>query len=156
MKFSELALLPFRYFSPPIVSLPFSTIKVPPTPISMGIIFASFIFICGGFVFCQVRGMPTSGYVRGNDGKVYHAWIEYGNVGNQFLMEGIVAASLFSLAAASIISAFFVLSRPNNGNNSELYRFLEMFALSSPVWCLFSYLIFHLKLPSYKPKFHPR
>lgn len=160
MKLSELSLLPFRYLSPPTISTPFSTIRVPPTPVTMGIVFASFIFISGGFVFCHVKGMPAAGYVRGRDGKVYSTWIDYGNIGNQFLFEGIVASSLFSLAAASIMSAFVILLRDDDErsekNKNDFYSILEKFAMSSPIWCILSYAIFHMKIPSFSPRFHPK
>ena len=146
----DFLLVPFRrWFRAPVIETPFSTIRVPPVPVMMAIIFVSFGVITSGFVFCLVRHSSMTGYVRGRDGKPFISWIDVGSISNQFLAEGMVAAMIFSLAAASLIGAFYILDKPNGEELSDLEKFIKKFSYTAPLWCFFSYEIFRVKFRAF-------
>lgn len=154
MGIPELLLKPFKkWFKPPVLETPFSTIELPRVSICMTIIFASFFFIYGGFVFCQVRGMPLSGYIRGRDGKPVLSWIESG-LNSQFLAEGIISSIIVSCGALSLIAAVYLLQKDEPFN--EIDGALEKFAFTAPIWCFSSYIMFNQKIPSFFPSFTTR
>lgn len=153
----DFLLTPFKkWFKAPTIETPFSTIKLPPLGVIITIIFASFAVITSGFVFCVVRGMPMMGYTRGRDGKPKASWIDLHGLSNQFLAEGIVAAMMFSLAAASLISAVYILSKPESEELSDIQEALKKFAYTSPLWCMLSYQIFSMKFGSFSVRFTAR
>ena len=155
MTLKNLLLKPYlKWFKPPTLDTPFSTIKLPSPFVSMGIIFSSFFIIVGGFVFCTVRNMPLFGAVRGNDGRPILSWIDLGGLNSQFLAEGIISSFTFTAAALSLISAYYLLDK--NYKPNEYTGILRFLAMSSPLWCFFSYVIFHAKISSFVPSFTTR
>lgn len=154
MGFIELLLKPFnKWFLPPVVNTPFSTIKLPPAFVTILLFFVSFFVICSGTIFCYVRGMPMVGGVRTNDGRVVPSWIDVGNISNQFLAEGMVASFMFTVAALSIITGIIVIQI--KGELSDFQYFLKLFAYSAPFWCFCSFSIFNAKFQSFFPSFFP-
>jgi len=155
MTIKETLLKPFsRWFKAPSLDTPFSTIPIPSPKMSMVIVFTSFFIIVGGFVFCTVRNMPMFGAVRGNDGRPVLSWIDLGGLNSQFLAEGIIASMTFTCAAASLITAYTFLDKQRKPTQFD--SLLRSFAMSSPIWCLLSYMIFHAKISSFVPKFTSR
>ena len=153
----DILLTPFkRWFRAPVIETPFSTVPVPSTPILMSVIFFSFGVITSGFVFCVVRQMSMTGYIRGANGRPVVSWIDLTSLSNQFMAEGMVAAIMFSLAAASLIGAFYILSKDENEKLTDVESFIKNFSYTAPLWCLLSYEIFHMKFRAFTPSFFPR
>lgn len=152
---SEFLMKPFqKWFCPPLVSTPFSTIVLPPSIITITLLIASFFIICSGIIFCYVRNMPMVGASRRPDGSVAFSWIDLGSISNQFLAEGIIASALFTISACSIISSLYIIQC--KGKLSEFEKLLKIYGYSSPFWCFCSFLIFRAKIPSFFPLFHAR
>ncbi|OHS94070.1 hypothetical protein TRFO_39737 [Tritrichomonas foetus] len=152
MKFTELLLLPFqRFFKPPVLHTPLSTIQWPNIIFSTCLLFVSFLVISGGVVFCYVNGMPMIGYHRDQSGQIVSSWIDPNGLSSQYLAEGIIASLMFSLGAASFMAAFFVMTK--KGKPTEIDRLLNIFACSAPVWPIMSLFVFKQKIPSYFPAF---
>lgn len=155
MGLTEILLKPFqKWFNPPLVSTPFSTIILPPSTITITLLVSSFFIICSGIIFCYVRNMPMVGAIRRPDGGVSLSWIDLGSISNQFLAEGLIASALFTISACSIISSLYIMQvrRPL----SEIEKLLKFYGYSSPFWCFCSFLIFRAKIPSFFPIFHAR
>jgi hypothetical protein len=149
----EFLLAPFRrWLKPPVLDTPISTIAVPRPLLLMVIIFISFFVITGGFVFCWVRGVPFSGYVRTRDGRSALSWME-GSGSSQFLAEGVVAGLFFSASAASFICAFYVLGKPPGEPLTDLEATLRKFAFTAPLWCIVSCYLFKIKFGGFSPTF---
>lgn len=154
MGFSDFLLHPFqKWLKAPILETPFSTIELPRLSVCMSIIFVTFFFIYGGFVFCQVRGIPLSGYARGRDGKPILTWIEP-SLSSQFLAEGIISSIIVSCGALTLISAAYLLQKDEPF--SEMDKVIEKFTFTAPIWCFGSFIIFNLKIPPFFPSFGPR
>ena len=147
-------LAPFRrWFKPPVLETPLSTIPVPPISVLMVLIFASFSVITSGFIFCLVRGMPMTGYIRTKDGGYRISWIDLNSLSNQFLAEGIVAAFMFSLDAASLISVCYIMSKDEDEQLSDWEAIVKKFAYTSPIWTFLSYKIFSAKFRAFSIRF---
>jgi hypothetical protein len=150
---ADIFMAPFRkWLKPPALETPFSTIALPRPSILIISVFCSIFVITSGFVYCVVRNIPLTGYVRGRDGKAIVSWMEPGLSG-QFLAEGIVAALSFSCSAASFICAFYILRKDPSEPLTALEETMRKFAFSAPIWCFLSYHIFSTKLGSFSVKF---
>jgi hypothetical protein len=153
MGLSEFLLIPFRRgFRPPALDTPFSTIKMPSVILTLPICVISFFIITSGFVFCFVTGMPMVSYTRDEHQNVVSSWISPHGLSHQFLAEGIVAALTFTLGAASLIAAFYELTKPEK-DKTDFDDFLKMFGFTAPFWQICALQVFRMKLPSYFPTF---
>ncbi|KAK8895094.1 hypothetical protein M9Y10_023536 [Tritrichomonas musculus] len=155
MGLSEILMKPFqKWFNPPIINTPFSTITLPPSFITISLLITSFFIICSGIIFCYVRNMPMVGAIRRHDGSVSVSWIDLGSLSNQFLAEGMIASLLFTISACSIIASLYIIQCKEP--LSEIQKILKVYGYSSPFWCFCSFLIFRAKIPSFFPMFHAR
>ena len=153
MPLSEILLIPFKkYFKPPVVETPFSTIKMPSIYITVSLVFLSFFVIVGGFIFCYVNDMPLFGYARNQNGQIYQTWIDTHGIGSQLLAEGMLCSLTYSLGAASLIAAFYAMTHEKE--KSDFVKFVGYFGCSTPIWMFLAFQIFRMKIPSYFPKFN--
>ena len=150
MTISETLLKPYkRWFHPPKLDTPFSTIQMPSIKFCMVIIFISFIVISGGLVFCWVQGIPLVGYVRGNDGQPVFSWVDNSGLSSQFLAEGFLASLVYSLGSLSLMAAYYVFT--NKDKDDVFIKALTAFSYTSPFWGIFSLMLFRTKISSYLP-----
>ena len=147
-------LKPFRkYFHPPAINTPISTMEIPPIPLCMTIIAFSFIIITGGFIYCWVHGVPMFGGRRTYDGRIVASWYDASGLGSQFLAEGVISSCVYTIGALSIFCAVFELG--GGVKNPFLNLLLRVFSFSAPVWVLLAFLLFRVKIPSYSPNIAP-
>ena len=150
MTITEKLLYPYKkWFNPPKLDTPFSTIELPSIKVSMIIVFFSFIVISGGLVFCWVQGIPLIGYIRGQDGQPVFSWVDNSGLSSQFLAEGILASLVYSLGSLSLMAAYYVFTNPNK--NDIFFNLVNAFAHTAPIWGLFSLMLFRTKIGSYFP-----
>lgn len=153
---SDFLLLPFkRWFRPPILETPLSTIEIPKTYITVPLCLFSFFVIASGTVYCFVNKMPMTGYIRDDRGRIIPTWIDRHGISNQYLAEGLIAALAYSIGACSLIAAYQVLGKSDE-EMTGVEVALKMFGMSAPVWAMCAFWIFHEKIPSYFPMFSPR
>ena len=151
MTISEKLLLPFqKFFKPPTINTPFSTIKMPSTIITVSLVFASYFVIVGGFIFCYVNGMPMTGYSRNEKGQIIHTWFSQGGLSNQYLGEGIICSIIFSLGAASMIAGYYAICHQQDKDN-EIVKIAEFFGCTTLIWAFIGFKLFNMKIPSYFP-----
>lgn len=154
MGFSELLLYPFKkHFKAPILVTPVSTIKLPPTGVTVTLVFLSFFVIVGGFIYCFVNGIPMVGYRRDQHGNPVPSWIDPNGLSSQFLAEGMVASMIFSLGALSIMCAFYVMNKSKKEKEGEFDKYLRGFGYTAPLWTFLAFQLFHIKIPNYFPYF---
>lgn len=152
MGFSDLLMRPFeKYFNPPALNTPVSTIKWPNIYYSTIVLFASFLIITSGTIFCFVNGMPMIGYRRNEQGQIIASWIDPNGLSSQYLAEGMIASMIFSLGAGSFITAFYLLRK--KGKRTGVDDALALYAYSCPFWPILSFFVFQQKIPSYFPRY---
>jgi hypothetical protein len=152
MSLSRLLLAPYRFFRPPTLRTPFSTLKMPPLFLTALLCAASFVVVASGFVFCFVSGIPLVWYSRDARGAVVAEWISPNGLAHQYLAEGIVAALTFALGAGALLSAFYEATKREREKGGA-DRWLAAFAYTAPAWPLIALLVYRLKIPSYLPRF---
>jgi hypothetical protein len=145
-------LAPFRkWFCPPVLNTPMSTIPIPPPLPLMILVCASFCVISGGCVYCIVRDIPMTGYTRTRDGKNAVSWIDMHGISSQFMSEGIVIGMLFCSAGVAFMCALCALKK--DVAETPLDEFVKGFGYTAPLWCFLAYYVFNLKVPSFRPSF---
>jgi hypothetical protein len=156
MGLANLFIRPFeKYFRPPILDTPISTIRLPAPGLTVTVCVVSFFIITSGFVFCFVNGMPMTGYYRDENGHPTMTWIAKNGLSSQYLAEGLIASGTYSLGALSLIAAFYEMNK-NAAEMTEIDRFFVGFAYTAPIWAYAGFNVFHMKIPSYFPKFSSR
>jgi hypothetical protein len=153
MGFSDILLAPFRrLFCPPLLSTPFSTIKMPPLFVTTLLCGGSFAIIASGVVFCFVTNMPMVGFLSDGQGKVVPHWISPNGISHQFLAEGIIASMTFTLGAGALLAAFYEIMKEDD-KKSDIDRILTFYGYSGPLWPTLAMAVFRVKLPQYFPTF---
>lgn len=152
MPISDILMYPFqKFFNPPLINTPMSTIKWPNIYLSTSLLFASFFVITGGFIYCFVNQMPMIGYRRNENGQIVSSWIDPNGLSSQYLAEGMIASMMYSLGAGSFIAAFYLMIKRSPFTGFD--EFLCIFAYSCPFWPILSFFVFHQKIPSYFPRY---
>ena len=149
-KIKNILLKPFELLNPPRVELPTGFIQIPSLKLVMPIIFISFAICAGGVIHCFVNGMPLLGVIRRPDGKIVESCFSNYGLGSQFLAEGLIATGVYTLGSLSLLSAVYVIKNENR-KDTTLYKIVFGFSVFSPIWILFSIMIFRCKIPQYNP-----
>jgi hypothetical protein len=153
MGLSDFLLAPFRrFFCPPLLNTPFSTIKMPPLFLTTLLCVGSFFIIASGFVFCFVTKMPMVGYARDEQGNIVASWISPNGLSHQYLAEGIIASMTFTLGAGALLASFYEMTK-DESKKDDWDNLLTYYAYSAPFWPLLAMAVFRMKIPSYIPTF---
>ena len=143
-------LVPFkRWFRCPNLNTPFTTFTIPPIPITMTVICASFMFICGGLVLCYTQGIPMMAYMPGPNGRPEISWIETRRINSQLTVEGIVVGLIFIGSTLAFLAA--AQSIRNIENPSEFQKICRYFSYTLPMWVFLLFTVFNKKIGSYIP-----
>lgn len=146
-------LKPFRTFLRcPDLKTPLSTFTLPPLPISIGIIIASFMFIAGGLVLCTTQGIPMVGYIVNRQGEYITSWIDSEVIG-QFMGEGVIVGMIYLAGSISFIAGYEYMTAEDK---SQIFpRVCKYIAFTLPLWFIALCSVFRKKIEVYFPSPFP-